>query len=76
MTEVLPEANEAQMLDTRQGARVKRPGGDLMGLPEVADTIAEERSPSWSRAPHWKCGIPGNWYRGFESLSLRIFHIE
>src|ERR1039458_1232790 len=22
-------------------------------------TIAQERSPSWSRAPHWKCGIRG-----------------
>src|SRR5207302_3952716 len=35
------------------------------------DTIAEERSPSWSRAPHWKCGIRGYSDRGFESLPLR-----
>jgi hypothetical protein len=45
------------MVDTRQAVRVKRPGG-ARGGPVVADTIGEERSPSWPRAPHWKCGIP------------------
>jgi hypothetical protein len=32
--------------------------GGVEGIGQVADTIAEERSPSWPRAPHWKCGIP------------------
>jgi hypothetical protein len=66
----------AGMVDTRQVARVKPPGVAGLGWRVGADTIGEERSPSWSRAPHWKCGIPGNWYRGFESLSLRISLIK
>jgi hypothetical protein len=29
------------------------------GAARRAGTIRPERSPSWSRAPHWKCGIRG-----------------
>src|SRR5450631_4580121 len=46
------------MVDTRESPRVKPPAGATRGFPRVTDTIGEERSPSWPRAPHWKCGIP------------------
>jgi hypothetical protein len=43
-----------------------------MPASDLALQSSAERSPSWSRAPHWKCGKRGNSLRGFESLSLRI----
>ena len=45
--------------------RQRRIGPNTLGWGRVAmptpmvGTIPSERSPSWSRAPHWKCGIRG-----------------
>ena len=53
------------MVDTRPGLSAKPwTGCGSRERPAVADTIAEERSPSWPRAPHWKCGRWANCLEG------------
>jgi hypothetical protein len=37
----------------------------------LCDRSGPERCPSWPKGHDWKSCVPGDWYRGFESLSLR-----